>query len=38
MGGRIARLLLVLLMLAFLVNVARGTGSKWLRAKFIGKP
>lgn len=31
-----ARLALLVLLLAFLVNVARGTGSRWLHAKFIG--
>lgn len=37
MSGRIARLVLLVLLLAFLVNVSRGTGQKWLRAKFEGK-
>lgn len=38
MGARLARLLLLLLLLAWLVNVARGTGTTWLRAKFTGHP
>lgn len=32
----IARIVLLVLVLAFLVNVTRGTGTRWLRAKFIG--
>lgn len=36
--GRIARILLLLIALAFLVNVARGTGTTWLKTKFLGKP
>lgn len=36
MTGQLARIVLLVLVLAFLVNVARGTGGKWLRAKFEG--
>jgi hypothetical protein len=31
-----ARLVVLVLLLAYLVNLARGTGTRWLRAKFIG--
>jgi hypothetical protein len=37
-SGRIARLVLLVLILAYLVNLARGTGTAWLRAKFVGNP
>lgn len=37
-SARIARLVLLVLLLAWLVNVARGTGTRWLRAKFTGHP
>jgi hypothetical protein len=33
----LARLLLLLLAVAFLANVARGQGRAWLRAKFVGE-
>lgn len=38
MSGSIARIAVLLIALAFLVNVARGTGTTWLRTKFTGKP
>lgn len=38
MSGRIARIVLLVLVLAYLVNLARGTDKQWLRAKFIGNP
>lgn len=38
MSGQLARIVLLILLLAFMVNLARGTASTWLRAKFIGKP
>ena len=38
MSGRIARLVLLVLVLAYLVNLARGTGTRWLHSKFIGDP
>jgi hypothetical protein len=37
-SGRIARIILLLLLLVFFVNVIKGTGTQWLRAKFLGKP
>jgi hypothetical protein len=37
-GSQVARIVLLLLGLAFLVNVARGTGTTWLKTKFIGHP
>lgn len=37
-SASIARVLLLLIVLAYLVNLARGTGTQWLRAKFIGTP
>lgn len=37
-SASLARILLLLIVLAFLVNVARGTGRKWLNAKFVGTP
>ena len=36
-ADQLARLLLLLVFAAFFVNVVRGTGRQWLRAKFIGK-
>lgn len=38
MSGSIARIVLLVLILAFLVNLARGTARQWLHAKFIGTP
>jgi hypothetical protein len=34
----LASFLLFLLVAAYLVNVLKGTGSAWLRAKFLGQP
>lgn len=36
MTTRLARIVLLILVLAFLVNVARGTANQWLHAKFLG--
>jgi hypothetical protein len=36
--GQIARIVLLVLILAYLVNLARGTGTKWLHSKFVGNP
>lgn len=36
MTASISRIILLVLALAFLVNVLRGTGTQWLKTKFIG--
>lgn len=38
MTTTVASFVLFLIAAAYLVNVLRGTGTAWLRAKFLGQP